>query len=223
MAAIRKITYKDHVAEHVYECILDSRYQPGDQVKESQLAGELGISRAPVREALKELTVSGIIDYRPQVGSFIARLSPKEISDAYTTRGILEGYTIMATRDRFTEVDVKRLQSLVDEMRAAAERGDRKEVVQIGDVFHSLLVSKSSNSQLAEYMERLRLKLHVMFCRYWSDLYSPEEIGDRHMRIVTSLVSGDPLAIEQTVRQHYSESGDKIAALARKREDIIAA
>ena len=135
MAPIRKITYKDHVAEHVYECILDGRYQPGDQVKENQLAGELGISRAPVREALKELTVSGIIDYRPQVGSFIARLSPKEISDAYTTRGILEGYTIMATRDRFNEVDMKKLQSLVDEMRAAAERGDYKEVVQIGDGF----------------------------------------------------------------------------------------
>lgn len=222
MAAIRKITYKDHVAEHVYECILDGRYQPGDQVKESQLAGELGISRAPVREALKELTVSGIIDYRPQVGSFIARLSPKEISDAYTTRGILEGYTIMATRGSFSEVDVKKLQSLVDEMRSAAERGDRKEVVQIGDVFHSLLISKNSNSQLAEYMERLRLKLHIMFCRYWSDLYSPEEIGDRHLRIVTSLVSGDPLAIEQTVRQHYSESGDKIAALSQQTEEIIA-
>ena len=223
MTTIRKITYKDHVAEHVYECILDGRYQPGDQVKESQLAGELGISRAPVREALKELTVSGIIDYRPQVGSFIARLSPKEISDAYTTRGILEGYTIMATRGQFSEADVKKLQSLVGEMRAAAERGDRKEVVQVGDVFHSLLVSKNSNSQLADYMEHLRLKLHVLFCQYWSELYSPAEIGDRHMRIVTSLVSGNPLAIEQTVRQHYSESGDKIAALAREREEIIAA
>ena len=223
MAPIRKITYKDHVAEHVYECILDGRYQSGDQVKESQLASELGISRAPVREALKELTVSGIIDYRPQVGSFIARLSPKEISDAYTTRGILEGYTIMATRDRFSEADIRELQSLVGEMRMTAERGDRKGVVQVGDVFHSLLISRNSNSQLAEYMERLRLKLHVLFCRHWSDLYSPGEIGDRHMRIVTSLVSGDPLAIEQTVRQHYSESGDKIAALSREKEKIIAA
>lgn len=166
MTAIRKITCKEQVVERVYECILDSRYQPGDQVKESQLAGKLRISRAPARETLKELTVSGIIDYRPQVGSFIARLSPKEISDAYTTRGILEEYTSMATRDRFNEVDVKKLQSLVDEMRSAAERSDRKEVVQIGDVFHSLLISKNSNSQLAEYMERLRLKLHVMFCRY---------------------------------------------------------
>jgi DNA-binding GntR family transcriptional regulator len=218
MAAIKKTTYKDQVIEYVYEFILDGRYLPGDQIKEGLLAKELGISRAPVREALKELIVNGIIDYRPQVGSFIALLSPKQIRDAYTTRGILEGYAIMSTRDRFSEDDFEELKALVVKMRKAAERGNKKMVVQVGDEFHNLLVSKNDNSELAEYMDRLSLKLHVLFCKYWSDLYSPTEIGDRHMRIVTSLMSGDPEVIEQTVRQHYTESGDKIAAISRQKD-----
>lgn len=216
MAAIKKTTYKDQVIEYVYEFILDGRYLPGDQIKEGLLAKELGISRAPVREALKELIVNGIIDYRPQVGSFIAILSPKQIRDAYTTRGILEGYAIMSTRDQFSEDDFEGLKLLVVKMRKAAERGNKKMVVQVGDEFHNLLVSKNDNSELAEYMDRLSLKLHVLFCKYWSDLYSPGEIGDRHMRIVTSLISGDPAMIEQTVRQHYTESGSKIAAISQK-------
>jgi DNA-binding GntR family transcriptional regulator len=52
-----------------------------------------------------------------------------------------------------------------------------------------------------------------MFYKHWNDLYSPREIGERHMRIVTSLMSGDPAEIERTVRDHYSESGSKIAAI----------
>lgn len=214
MTTIKKTTYKDQVIDYVYQCILDGRHLPGDQIKEALLAGELGISRAPVREALKELTVNGIIDYRPQVGSFIAFLPPQQIRDVYTTRGVLEGYAIMATREQFSTGDIDTLHSLVARMRHEAELGNRKMVVEVGDDFHSLLISRNRNRQLAEYMDRLRLKLHVLFCRYWSDLYSPAEIGDRHLRIVTSLLSGDPAAIEGTVRRHYSESGDRIAAIS---------
>ena len=214
MTTIKKTTYKDQVIDYVYQCILDGRHLPGDQIKEALLAVELGISRAPVREALKELTVNGIIDYRPQVGSFIAFLPPQQIRDVYTTRGVLEGYAIMATREQFTTGDIDNLHSLVARMRHEAELGNRKMVVEVGDDFHSLLISRNRNRQLAEYMDRLRLKLHVLFCRYWSDLYSPAEIGDRHLRIVTSLLSGDPAAIEETVRRHYSESGDRIAAIS---------
>lgn len=214
MPAIKKITYKDHVVDHVYQALLEGRSLPGEQLKEAALAAELGISRAPVREALKELTARGIVLYRPQVGCFIAQPSPVEIVDAYTARGLLEGYALMSTRQAFVAVEIRRLHGLVEEMGAAAEGGDRKAVVDIGDAFHTLLVSKNGNSQLAEYLERLRLKLHVLFCRYWPELYSPVEIGERHRRIVLSLEAGDAQGIEAAVRHHYSESGEKIAALA---------
>ncbi len=213
LAVIQKTTYKDQVIEHIYELVLDGHYSPGDQIKESLLAREMGISRAPVREALKELIANGIVEYRPQVGNYIALLSPKQIVDSYTTRGVLEGYAIMTTRDRFTEDDIGALQSLVVKMEEYAIGGDRKKVVQVGGEFHDLLISKNRNVQLAEYTERLSLKLHIHFYRHWSKLYSPEEIGERHMRIVTSLTDGDSVAIELTVRDHYIETGTKIAAL----------
>jgi DNA-binding GntR family transcriptional regulator len=166
-----------------------------------------------VREALKELIAHGIVAYKPQIGNFIAILSGREIADAYATRGVLEAYAAMTTRRRFTAEDFHRLQLLVERMRDYAQRGDKKMVVEVGDSFHRLLTAKNDNRQLAEYMDRLSLKLHVMFCRHWSDLYSPEEIGDRHLRIVTTLAEGDPDLIEATIRDHYRESGDKIAAL----------
>lgn len=209
---IKKTTYKDQVIEYIYELVLDGQYLPGDQIKESFLAREMGISRAPVREALKELIANGIVEYKPQVGNYIALFSPKQIVDSYTTRGILEGYAIMSTRDQFSSEDIEMLQLQVVKMQEYAIRAERKKVVLVGGEFHDLLISKNRNVQLAEYTERLSLKLHIHFYKHWSILYSPEEIGERHMRIVSSLTAGDPILIEQTVRDHYIETGTKVGA-----------
>ena len=209
---IVKSTYKDQVIEYIYELVLDGVYSSGDQIKESLLAKEMGISRAPVREALKELITNGIIDYRPQIGNFIALLPPKEIIDAYTMRGVLEGYAIMETKDSFSGDDIETLEEMVAKMQKFAIDDNRKMVVKVGGDFHDFLVSKNKNVQLAEYTERLSLKLHVLFYKYWSTIYTPEEMGDRHLRIVSALISRDPAIIERTVRQHYTETGTKIAS-----------
>jgi len=210
---IVKTTYKDQIVEHIYELVLDGVYSPGDQIKESLLAREMGISRAPVREALKELIANGIIEYRPQIGNFIALLPPEEIIDSYTTRGLLEGYAIMETKDLFSQGDIEGLEEMVAEMQKHAKMNNRKMVVKVGGDFHDFLVSKNKNVQLADYSARLSLKLHVLFHKYWSSIYTPEEIGDRHLKIVAALGSGNPAKIEKTVREHYIETGTKIASL----------
>ena len=68
---IVKKTYKDQVVDYIYQLLLKGELGPGDQLKESLLAEEMGISRAPIREAMKELITNGLVDYRPQVGNFI--------------------------------------------------------------------------------------------------------------------------------------------------------
>lgn len=213
MVVIKRTTYKDQVVEYIYDLVLDGKFAPGDHLKESLLAKELGISRAPVREAFRELISSGIVEYRPQVGNFIALLSPKQIVDSYTTRGVLEGFAVMETRHHFGDDDFDELDEQVSRMRKLALKGDSKKVVQVGGEFHDLLTSYNRNVQLAEYNERLSLKCHVLFYKHWSTLYSPEEIGDRHGRIVEALKFSGAVQVEQTVREHYIETGTKIAAL----------
>lgn len=216
---IRRTTYKDQVIERIYDLVLEGKYRAGEQIKETVMAKEMGISRAPVREAFRELIANGIVEYRPQVGNFIANLSAKEIVDAYTTRGILEGYTIMSTRQQFTADDIEALGVLVERMRRSAAMGNRRSVVDAGGAFHDLLVEKNDNVQLAEYTSLLSLKLHVLFFRHWATLYSPDEIGERHQRIVDSLVAGEPVAIEKVVRDHYVETGTKIAEICQEEEN----
>lgn len=210
---IIKKTYKDLVVDHVYQLLLDSELNPGDQLKESLLAEQLGISRAPIREALKELIMNGLVDYRPQVGNFIPVLSSKDIVDSYTTRGVLEGYAVMACCEQFSTTELQKLTSLTEQMEDAARSQEHKMVVDLGGEFHDLLVGKSDNVQLLEYTTRLSLKLHILFFKHWSTLYDPEEIGRRHREIVDSVRTRDRALIEAVIREHYRETGSKIAAL----------
>jgi DNA-binding GntR family transcriptional regulator len=210
---IVKNTYKDQVVGHVYQLLLTGELKPGDQLKESLLAAQMGISRAPIREAMKELIMNGLIDYRPQVGNFVPVLSPKQIVDSYTTRGVLEGYAVMETCFLFSEEDIEKLESLTALMERYAEKKNQKMVVETGGEFHDLLISKNSNVQLLEYTDRLSLKLHILFFKYWGELYSPSEIGGRHRAIVESIQAKDLARIERVVRDHYVETGSKIAEL----------
>lgn len=210
---IVKTTYKDQVIEHIYDLVLEGTLAPGDQIKEIVLAEEMGISRAPIREALKELITNGIIIYKPQVGSFVAQLSKKEIVDAYTTRGVLEGYATMENRDSFSPEEIEKLEHIVYQMEKSAKKNQHKMVIQLGGDFHDLLISKNKNIQLMDYSARLSQKLHILFYRHWGALYSPEEIGSRHLTIIHALKSQDQHKIEQAVRDHYTETGTKIAQL----------
>lgn len=212
MGIIKK-TYKDQVVEYIYELILEGTLTPGDQLKESLLSKEMGISRAPIREALKELISNGIIAYKPQVGSFVAHLSPKETIDAYITRGVLEGYALMETHNQFTDEDIEELIAMTEVMRRSAQKNQHKRVIHIGGEFHDQLINKNRNIQLLEYTERLSQKLHVLFYKHWSLLYSADEIGARHLRIVDAIQSKKPEQIERVIREHYKETGTKIAAL----------
>lgn len=210
---IVKKTYKDQVVGYVYQLLLTGDLKPGDQLKESLLAGQMGISRAPIREAMQELIMNGLVDYRPQVGHFIPILSPKQIVDSYTTRGVLEGYAVMATCEKFSSDDIEKLQILTGQMERYAEKKNHTQVVETGGEFHDLLISRSDNVQLLEYTDRLSLKLHILFCKHWGTLYTPAEIGKRHRDIVESVESKDPTRIEKIIREHYVETGSKIAEL----------
>ena len=213
--SIVKKTYKDQVVDYVYQLLLSGELKPGDQIKESLLAEQMGISRAPIREAMKELIMNGLVDYRPQVGNFIPILSPKQVVDSYSTRGVLEGYAVMETCGSFSAEELDKLEELTRQMERHAKSSNHKMVVEVGGEFHDLLISKCDNVQLLEYTDRLSLKLHILFCKNWARLYSSEEIGTRHRNIVDSLKTGDPDRVEKAVRAHYMETGSKISELLK--------
>jgi DNA-binding GntR family transcriptional regulator len=216
---IDKGTYRDRVVEFLYEQLRSGELLPGDKVLEVSLAEQLKISRAPIREALKQMVGDGLFEYRPQIGTFVTRLTDKEIIDAYVTRGVLEGFSVASALGDYTQADYLLLQEQCRQMEELACCQEQLKLIELGRDFHSLLFQRCDNQQLIEYTERLSSKLHYLFYKHWAGLYTPKELRDRHEHLLDRMLSGQHAPVEQAFRQHYLETGKRVAELYQQKQE----
>lgn len=217
---INKQTFKDYVVKHIFDGIIDGKYRPGDQLNESALAESLEISRAPIREALRDLVGTGVVEYRPRVGHFIAVLSRQEVIDTYIARGVLEGFAAARAMSELTSEDLAALEEMPVKMEELSRKGRLKSLIEVGNQFHERLFSKCYNAQIVAFTKQLNLKSDLLFYEYIGTLYTPEGIRQRHQEIVDCLKQGNPEQLEALIRQHYIESGEKIATLIESQTPI---
>lgn len=208
-----KNTYKDKVVNHIYHSILSAKINSGDRIIESNLSKEFGISRAPIREALRELITEGILQYTPQVGYHVTGISKDQILDTYETRGLLEGYAVRTASEYFTSDNFDYLMSLINDMEQYAFKGSHVEFINAGGKFHEYMFTKSPNKELVDFTRKLSHKSHLFFNKYWMKIYSPDKIRKRHEDIIHSIKKGDGDLIESVIRDHYISTATKISEL----------
>ncbi len=210
---IQKSTYAEQVVEYLKDKILNGEIQPGQRIKESVVAAELEISRAPVREALLELMREGIVVSRPQVGKSVVSLTAKQILDSYVLGGVLEGFGIAQTINQFTEAEFDRLTEIVEQMgEIAAGSRDLNELTRLDHKFHNTLFGKVDNELLVEFSQRSSRRVtHFLLSHHLKALYPPETIYKRHKALLEVLKTADGAAIEQHMRLHYRETGELMA------------
>ncbi|MBZ4644051.1 MAG: transcriptional regulator, GntR family [Deferribacteraceae bacterium] len=210
---LEKSTYRDHVIDYLYNSILSGNINHGDRIVESLVSKELGISRAPVREALRELVAEGILIYKPQVGYFVIEITKQQVLNTYETRGVLEGFAARTAINQFTEEDIDTLYEILDNMEKLAFGNKHIEFINTGHQFHEFIFTKSPNNEAVEFTKKLSLKSHIFFNRYWMKIYSPENIRKRHESIILSIKNKDGRKLEETIREHYSSTARKIINL----------
>lgn len=211
--SIDRATYKDYVLKHMYTALKENRYRPGDRVTESYIAEELGISRAPIREALAELVSSGLLLHKPQVGTFVASMSPRDIMDSYETRGVAEGFAAREAMEFIDEEVLSELERMAELMVQYAGKKTHHRLIEVGREFHETIYGKCDNIAVVQLTDNLRLKIGLLFYRHWAEVYSPDEIRSRHFDIVNVLRQKNPDRVEQVIREHYIETGRKVAAI----------
>ncbi|GAB6887998.1 GntR family transcriptional regulator [Desulfothermus okinawensis JCM 13304] len=205
-------TYKDKVKKYVIDLILNHKVTPGDQIKEKELAEILKISRAPVREALRELIAEKILEYKPYKGTYLKKTTPQEAMDIYTTRGLLEGYAVVNSMESNLK-NIRKLSNLVNKMYDAALKHKNKKLIEWGDQFHNLLILGCENNLLLNETKRFGFICHILFFNFWPKIYSPDQIKSRHENILHIIKKRNKLELEYIIREHYFETGKKISNL----------
>jgi len=208
---MKNISLKNSIIDYIYQQILNNKYKAKEHIKEVDLAKDLNVSRAPIREALNELVHIGILIKYERKGIFLKSISKKEVLDTYRTKGLIEGY--LAANDfivNATNDDFKNLDKLIIKMEEKANKS-LKGCVDVGDEFHKLCLKYSTNDILFNTLEQINIKSHILFFQNWAKLYTVNDIIIRHQKIVDALKSKDRVIVESTIREHYIQTGTMIA------------
>jgi len=204
--ALERVVLGDQVKEYVIEAIMSGEFQPGDRLVASSLAKRLGVSQAPVREAIRDLVMLGFLESEAFKGTSVRSFSPKELYEVYTVRAALESLAARLAAERLTEDDVQTLQDTLDEMIRAAQEQDEKQMVRLDNRFHETILQISDNGLLYQLWQTLQFG-------YWtivttrSSSYNLEELARRHETLLAALATRDPQQAAVAMQHHIEDLG----------------
>jgi DNA-binding GntR family transcriptional regulator len=204
---VERRVLRDDIRDQLISDILNGRLAPGDRIVETRIAQKLGVSQAPVREALRDLELFGFIVSSPFRGAIVRRLGVEDLLQLYPIRAVLEGLAAREAVAHIRESDLKRLQKLIIKMRQTAARGDTRGNVDADFAFHKIIVDASGNWLLKQMWERLALAT-TTFLTVSKSNHTLSEIAERHVLVLEALRSGDPQTAEAAMRAHIDQPGD---------------
>ncbi|QIG39429.1 GntR family transcriptional regulator [Microbacterium sp. 4R-513] len=191
----------DYVYEELGEAIRSLRLHPGATLSEPAVAAWLKVSRAPVREAFTRLADQRLITIVPQVGSKVAPISMRDVSDAVFVRSSLETGAFRQTIAA-QDLDVTQLQAMVDRNREALERGDAEEFFDTDEQLHQLVFALAGVPHLWELVRGMKVHLDRLRRMSLSAAIHNAELPLEHQRIVDAIVDRDEAAGTAVIHLH---------------------
>jgi DNA-binding GntR family transcriptional regulator len=216
---------REEIREQLIDDILSGRLPPGTRIVETRFAQEMGVSQAPVREALRDLELFGFVTSSPFRGTQVRKISIEDLLEVYPVRAALESVAARAAAACIDDETLARLAELIDSMRHAAARGDHRAHVDADFQFHQTIIKASGNRMLQHVWQTMRLATTTFVTHSMTQLThrSLDEIGERHVPVLEALRAHDPQLAEAAMRRHIEEPGDWIRdAIAASEKPVVA-
>ncbi|WP_022706399.1 GntR family transcriptional regulator [Paracoccus zeaxanthinifaciens] len=196
--------------------IRDGSLPPGARLRETELAERLGVSRTPVREAIRQLETDGLVTHVPRHGATVRTLDYAEVMELYEMRGVLEGTAARLAARAAAEVELDELIALNDRM-AAVESGP--EAAELNRLFHATLLDAAKNRFLARSIATLQKGLLILGPTTLADQNRAAEAAAEHAAVLEAMQQRDGEAAEQAMRAHIRASQRlRIGALRDSRD-----
>lgn len=195
----------DRVRDELRALIVSGEFKPGDRLVEERLARRFGVSRNPVREALKSLDIEGFVELVPRRGAFVAALARDELREVIELRSVLEGLCARLAARRLDPAVRERLPRILERGEAAAAAGDLEQLKALNDTFHDALAEASANRYLKDFIRGLRGKTHWMFAGIAAG--RAVESWREHAAIMRAVLERDAEVAELLASRHVDNVG----------------
>lgn len=193
---------REQVVTAVRDAILEFRLQPGQRLVERELVEQLGVSRATVREVLRELAVEGLVTVVPQRGAVVTALSADDAADLYEMRAALESLAVQRFVQRATPEQVAALRAAVTEIERTASSSDSRKQLDAKDEFYRVLFTGSGSEPLQQTLAGLQARVRLLRATSLSDPGRPAKAASELRAVVDAVEAGDAEAAATACAQH---------------------
>jgi len=202
---LREIVY-----EELRNLILTGKIKPGTRMMEIELAEDMGVSRTPIREAIRKLEKEGLVVIEPRKGAYASEVSVKDMVDILEVRANLEGLAAYLAAERMTETEKKALEETSENFNNAVIEGNMAEMISYDTKFHHMIVESSKNNHLIHMVEQLQeLVLRFRYI-YYKDFKRAEEMLPEHKQICGEILSGNGANARYAAFNHIDKLKDMI-------------
>ncbi|HHV79905.1 MAG TPA: GntR family transcriptional regulator [Firmicutes bacterium] len=206
------------IFRQIRQDIISGKYKSGDTLVETKLAEEFGVSRTPIREAIRQLERDGLVQYVPNKGAVVESITPQDVGDIYMVRRMIEGLSARWAAERISDEMLDDLKELVELMEFYTERGDVEQITKLDTMFHQKIL-EASNSRPLQRMLSTFID-YVQLARSES-LRVPgrlQKTMQEHRRVYEAIAKRDPMEAEKALTDHICRAEKNLTDHMSKRK-----
>lgn len=208
---------RDVVFNTLRKAILTGELKPGERLMEIHLANRLGVSRTPIREAIRKLELEGLVTMIPRRGAEVSQITEKSMNDVLEIRKALDALCAELACDRITADGLESLGQACDSFEAAVQTGDAKKIAHADVALHDIIVQATGNQRLIQLVNNLSEQMYRYRFEYIKDSSQHEMLVAEHRIIYRSIVEKDKNTAAEAARTHIDNQ--KLAIIRRIRID----
>ena len=213
------LTLREQIVDAIRDAILKGELRPGSRISEPELATRFGISRTPIREALRQLDSEGFLALTPRKGARVASLSEQDVEEYYDLKSLLEGHAAFLATPQISPFQLGRMEFLNGQMELYFKRTQPEATVSIHQEFHDIIVKASGNQQLLDTLSALNRRF-LRFTIQIAYLRRDDLAFTQHRNIIEAMRARDPVQAKSLV-QANARLGKELMLQEVKKEDSV--
>lgn len=209
---------RDVVFQTLREAILKGDLRPGERLMELQLAAKLGVSRTPIREAIRMLEQEGLAVTIPRKGAEVARMTEKNMEDVLQIREALDDLAVQVACDKMTEEQLKNLTLAAKNFENAIQTGNLSKIVAYDVEFHDIIYESTDNPKLVTLLNNLREQIYRYRVEYLKEKENYPMLIKEHKTILEALREKNKERVADAMRNHIRNQAEAVKNIIREQE-----
>lgn len=193
---------RDVVFNTLRQAIITGEFAPGERLMEISLANRLGVSRTPVREAIRKLELEGLVIMIPRKGAQVARITEKNLRDVIEIRTVLEEFAAVLACERIDQSGLHDLRQAHEGFIRSVENGDILDIVDKDETFHDTIFRATNNDRLISIINNLREQFYRYRMEYVKDIRQRSNLVEEHRELLDAISSRDSIKAKELMKTH---------------------